>query len=354
MVVRLNQARHSADDLRSRVNKLGNIIILFFFLFLGLYYFGYSDGSVGEESAKIPQLKTNNSHHDTVFHSKFYVHPSLSLPEITIRILNQLSLHLESSRLNDINDNYSLIWNNHDPSSITIKVKNVKYGLISISASETHTSQVTNHSQKDFVYAGLVRAEREYCSGNLSWTCQKDYFNANNTFDSSYCILAITSSNIENIFEVSDRIAHKQDTNNTDALIGMFCGNPLIQRVANSTDSIFFINQGTLKDSTIVSTYLVCKFSMTKMEVSQCHDPGFDLFNSHVPMALIHDESSSSVATIVYNQTGSLDIATFSSTTVSFEALFKSIPFTSGWLMCNGRRSKGTIIFAGLLSLVLK
>lgn len=348
MVVQMNEVRQSAGTIRSRANKLGNMIVIFLICFLGLYYFSYGNESTKEETTRISQPRQNFNHYENTFHSKFYIHPSLSLPEMTIRILNKVSLHMESSRLNDVNDKYTLVWSNSDSLPVTIRVVNIEYGLISISASETHTSQMSDDPSKQFVYAGLIRTEREYCKNNLSWTCQTDYFNVNNTFDSSYCILAVTSSNINNIFEVANRISHKQDTKDIDASIGMFCGNPLIQRATNSADSIFFINQSTVKDTELISTYQICKFSMTNMEVSQCHDPGFDLFNSYVPMALIHDERSNSIATIVYNQGGSLDIAAFSSDTVSFEAMFKSIPFTSGWLLSTGKRSNGMIIFAGL------
>ncbi|EAN31879.2 putative integral membrane protein [Theileria parva strain Muguga] len=328
-------------------NRLSHLLLFLILCITFLLYFGYNDLPSKQEPPVINKIRANADDSSISYHNKTYLHSSFTLPQISLRLLNEITIHVESSTLENVFEDHVLSWKYMENSRIHFRVFENTYGLISISAHRD--SSVPNDSAGKFIYFGLVRANRNICESipSNSWTCQKDHDQFNNSFDSKYCLLVLKSNRLNDILQYTHDFLSDYKLHKSDMMVGMFCGNAVISRTANSENELYFINFNRESDYRS-SPFFVCKFSTLLTDVIECFNTEVTSANLSLPLTLIHDPTTDVLVTANYNpENKNLNILTFNSSRLSFKAAYRSIPAPSGWLISIGKSSKGRVFFAG-------
>ncbi|UKJ89763.2 hypothetical protein MACJ_003017 [Theileria orientalis] len=326
---------------RHGIRTIANFCLVFLMIISFLYLLSFNDSSNIDRSQNVIKIKTNVDESTIYYHNKTYVHPSFSLPQISLKLLDEPNIFIESSSLYNVGTDYVLSWAYKEDFRIHFRPYNKMYGLISIS--------VCKSTQKDpveggnFTYFGLIRAHRSICEAysSNSWTCQKDYDYFNKAFDVKYCILVVKSNRLNDILHFTHDFLKENKVPHTELNVGMFCGNPLIARSANDDKDVYFVNFN-LNSHDNLSPFFICKFSTVIMDVNECFNTEIVSTKLNLPLMMIHDPTTDVIMTANYNPDNkNLNLLTFNSNRLSFKAAFRSIPAPSG------KNSKGKVFFAG-------
>ncbi|XP_953181.1 uncharacterized protein TA08880 [Theileria annulata] len=310
-------------------NRLSHLLLFLILCITFLLYFGYSDLPSKQEQPVINKIRASTDESTIYYHNKIYLHSSFTVPQVSLRLLNEINIRVESSTAQNVFQDHVLSWKYMENSTIHFKTFENTYGLISISAHRD--SSVPNESTGKFIYFGLVRANRNICETNSSnsWTCQKDHDQFNNSYDSKYCLLVLKSNRINDILQFTHDFLTDYTLHKSDMTVGMFCGNPLISRTANSENELYFINFNTESDYK-VAPFFICKFSTVLMDVNECFNTEVTSANLSLPLSLIHDPTTDVLVTANYNPDNkNLNLITFNSNRLSFKAAYRSIPAPS-------------------------
>ncbi|UVC50168.1 hypothetical protein MACK_004038 [Theileria orientalis] len=332
---------------RNDVRRVANFALFFVMIISFLYFISFNESSSIDRSQNVIKIKTNVDESTIYYHNKIYVHPSFSLPQISLKLLDETNIFIESSNLYNLGTDYVLSWMYKEDFRIHFRPYNKKYGLISISVCKS----MPNDSGEggNFTYFGLIRAHRSVCESNSSnsWTCQKDYDYFNKAYDVKYCILVVKSNKLNDILHFTHDFLKENKVPHTELNIGMFCGNPLIGRSANDDNDVYFVNFNTSSHNNL-SPFFICKFSTLIMDVNECFNTEIVSTKLNLPLMLIHDPTTDVIMTANYNPDNkNLNLLTFNSNRLSFKAAFRSIPAPSGWIINLGLNSKGKVFFAG-------
>ncbi|BAM42017.1 conserved hypothetical protein [Theileria orientalis strain Shintoku] len=317
---------HEVRDFR-RIAKFSAIFVTILFF---MYFLWFNDSSNNERSQNVIKVKTNVDESTIYYHNKTYVHPSFSLPQISLKLLDETNIFIESSSLYNVGTDYVLSWMYKEDFRIHFRPYNKKYGLLSISVCKSMPKK--GEGEGNYTYFGLIRAHRSVCETNTcnSWTCQKDYDYFNKAYDVKYCILVVKSNRLNDILHFTHDFLKENKVPHTELNVGMFCGNPLIARSANDDKDVYFVNFNTSSQNNL-SPFFICKFSTLIMDVNECFNTEIVSTNLNLPLMLIHDPTTDVIMTANYNpENKNLNLLTFNSNRLSFKAAFRSIPAPSG------------------------